>query len=129
MKNLESFEAAANLIGIDSAILPDVSNLPERFQKAQIAQYKLAVISEASWKQEDKTIDWYNWDQYKYYPWFDMSPEKDSVGSSRGFSYYDYNFDYTYSYVSSRLVYPSREIAEYVGQTHIELYRDLMVID
>lgn len=130
MKNLESFENAAKLLGLDPNNLPDVSMLPEEHQKAVIAYYKLTVISRASWKQENKEIDWYDWNQYKYYPWFDMSPEKEegSWGSSSGFSYYVYDFGRTVSAVGSRLVYPTRQIAEYVGQTHLELYRDHMVI-
>ncbi|MCY4781762.1 hypothetical protein ORI89_19100, partial [Sphingobacterium sp. UT-1RO-CII-1] len=85
----------------------------------------------ASWKQEEKTIDWYDWDQYKYYPWFDMSPDQNagSVGSSVGFSCDGYGYGLTCSSVGSRLVFPTREIAEYVGKTHLDLYRDFMVID
>lgn len=127
MKELKTFEAAAKFIGVDPTKLPDVSMLPEKHQKATVAQYKLAVISEAAWKKEDKVIDWYNWGQYKYYPWFDMSPEKGSVGSSVGFSYADSFYDFTVSYVGSRLVYPTGEIAKYVGNNHLALYRDLMV--
>ncbi|MCY4781781.1 hypothetical protein ORI89_19195, partial [Sphingobacterium sp. UT-1RO-CII-1] len=88
MKNLGSFESAANYLAIDPTKLPDVSMLPEQSQKAIVSFYKISIISQASWKQEEKTIDWYDWDQYKYYPWFDMSPDQNagSVGSSVGFS-------------------------------------------
>ena len=127
MKNLESFESAAKSLGIDPAKLPEVAHLPEEFQKSTIAAYKLFIISKASW--EGVKIDWYNWDQYKYYPWFDMSPEEKTVGSSRGFSYHGCGCGGSYSGVASRLVYPTREIVEYVGNTHIDLYRDFMVID
>lgn len=125
MKNIESFESAAQHLGIDPTKLPDVSMLPEASQKAVVAFYKISIISQASW--DGITIDWYNWHQGKYYPWFDMSVEK--VGSSSGFSFLGYNYDSSGSYVGSRLVYPSSEVAKYVGKTHIELYRDLMVID
>lgn len=127
MKNLESFENAANYLGIDPTKLPDVSMLPEGSQKAIVSFYKISIISQASWKQEDKVIDWYDWDQYKYYPWFDMSPER--VGSSVGFSCNGYDYGNARSGVGSRLVFPTREIAEYVGKTHLDLYRDFMVID
>lgn len=126
MENLKSFEAAANFLGIDPNNLPDVSLLPEQSQKAVIAFYKLSVVSQAAWKQEGKEIDWYNWNQRKYYPWFDMSPGE--KGSSVGFSYVVYNFVNAPSTVGSRLVFPTWEIAKYVGQTLIDLYRDFMVI-
>ena len=128
MTHLETFESAAKFVGIDPNQLPEVSHLPERFQKATIAQYKLAVISEAAWKKEDQVIDWYNWNQYKYYPWWDMSPENKPVGSASGFSFAVVYHAHAYSYVGSRLVYPTRDIAKYVANQHIELYRDLMVI-
>ena len=127
MKHLETFESAAQSLGIDPTLLPIVDHLPEEFQKAQIAAYKLFILSKASW--QDTKIDWYDWDQRKYYPWFDLSPEDKPVGSSGGFSYGDYDCGGTDSSVGSRLVYPTREIAEYVGKTHLQLYRDLMVID
>lgn len=131
MKNLESFESAANYLGIDPTKLPDVSMLPEESQKSVVSFYKISVISKAAWNQEDKVIDWYNCNQNKYYPWFDMSPEKDegSVGSSVGFSYGVFRCVNATSNVGSRLVYPTREIAEYVGKTHLGLYRDFMVIE
>jgi len=125
MKNLKSFEAAAKYLGIDPNNLPDVSMLPEQSQKSVISFYKLSIVSQAAWKQEGKVIDWNDWDQYKYYPWFKMS---DSVGSSAGFSYYDCFYGGTGSIVGSRLVFPTWKIAEYVGKTLIDLYRDFMVI-
>lgn len=112
MKNIESFESAAQHLGIDPTKLPDVSMLPEASQKAVVAFYKISIISQASW--DGITIDWYNWDQRKYYPWFDMSADK--VGSSSGFSYDDCLYDVTPSFVGSRLVYPSSEVAKYVGK-------------
>lgn len=126
MENLKSFEAAATYLGIDPNNLPDVSPLPEQSQKAVIAFYKLSIVSQAAWKQEGKEIDWYDWDQLKYYPWFDMSPGE--KGSSVGFSCGGCNCDYAVSRVGSRLVFPTWEIAEYVGKTLIDLYRDFMVI-
>ncbi|MBD3748533.1 MAG: hypothetical protein IE931_03460 [Sphingobacteriales bacterium] len=130
MKNLESFEAAAKSIGVDPNILPSVTGLPQAEGKAIIAAYKLFIISKASW--EGKKIDWNNDDQYKYYPWFDMETYEDKadrVGSGVGFSDYGYGYAYSSSPVGSRLVFPTSEIAKYVGTTHLAIYRDLMVIE
>lgn len=122
MKNLETFELAAESIGINSSALPVVDSLPEKHQKAILAGYKLMVISEAAW--EGKKPDWSNWNERKYYPWFDLSS-----GSGVGFSYYGCDGDDSYSLVGSRLVFPTSEIARYVGKTHLELYKDFMLID
>ncbi|MBA4852040.1 hypothetical protein [Emticicia sp. BO119] len=125
MEHLKTFEAAAISLGKDPNILPQVEGIDEGHAKALTAVYKLFIISEAAWKAEDKKIDWNDFGQYKYYPWFDM---ENSSGSPSGFSFNVFGYDFAYSSVGSRLVFPSREIARYVGQTHLELYKDLMVI-
>lgn len=117
MENLQTFEAAAASQGIDPTILPDISLLPECIGKAILAAYKLMVISKAAWNGIE--IDWSNYSQRKYFPWFDLES---------GFSSDD-DFCYARSLsgVDSRLCYPSYEVAEYVAKTHIDLYKDLMV--
>lgn len=126
MKHLETFEAACEVVGIDAKNIPNVQNLPIGHAKAIVATYMLFVISEAAWKQKNEKIDWNNYDQRKYYPWFDL--EKHS-GSASGFSFSDYADDRSNSHVGSRLVFPDHETAEYVAKTHLQLYKDLMVIE
>ena len=126
MEHLKTFEAACEVVGIDSKNVPNVESLPIGHAKALVSTYMLFVISEASWKQKGEKIDWNNDDQRKYYPWFDL--EKYS-GSSSGFSYYDYADVFSLSAVGSRLVYPDSETAKYVAETHLHLYKDLMVIE
>jgi len=70
--------------------------------------------------------DWNNWDETKYYPWFDM---RDNAGSGSGFSYDDYDSDCTYSDVSARLVFKTRALAEFAGKTFTDVYRGFMVIE
>ena len=126
MKHLETFEAACEVVGIDSKNVPNVENLPIGHAKALVSTYMLFVLSEASWQHKGEKIDWNNYDQRKYYPWFDL--EKYS-GSASGFSCHDFIYDDSGSFVSSRLVFPDRETAEYVAKTHLHLYKDLMVIE
>ncbi|MDP1816716.1 MAG: hypothetical protein Q8K92_19845 [Leadbetterella sp.] len=126
MKHLETFEAACEVVGIDSKNVPNITNLPIGHAKAIISTYMLFVISEASWKQKGEKIDWNNYDQRKFYPWFDL--EKYS-GSASGFSCLGFGCGGSDSGVGSRLVFPDRETAEYVGKTHLHLYKDLMVIE
>jgi hypothetical protein len=118
---VKSFEDACQLLGIETK-LPEVSMLPQNHQKAIIAHYKLVIISEVineGWKP-----NWDNWDERKYYPWFDM----EGCSSGSGFSYYDCGDWSTNSSVGSRLCFKTAELAKYIGETFIELYRDYFVI-
>jgi hypothetical protein len=45
MKHLQSFEAAANYLGIDPNELPVTENLPQKHQAATVSAYKLFIIS------------------------------------------------------------------------------------
>ena len=126
MKHLETFEAACEVVGIDSKNVPNVENLHIGHAKALVSTYMLFVLSEASWKHKGEIIDWNNYGQRKYYPWFDLEKY---TGSASGFSFDDYNYANSYSGVGSRLVFPDRETAEYVAKTHLHLYKDLMVIE
>lgn len=127
MKHLATFEAAAKTIGLDPAQLPIVSHLPESMQKAPVSLFKLSVISAAAWQESGIKLDWNNRSQEKYFAWWKMRSEDGSVGSASGFSFCA--FDYSYSFVGSRLVFPTRKALEYVAKTHYDLYRDIYVID
>lgn len=126
MKHLKTFEAACEVVGIDGKNVPNVENLPISHAKAIVATYKLFIISEAAWKEKNEKIDWNNYNQRKYYPWFDLEKY---AGSASGFSYDGCHYVGSYSGVGSRLVFPDRETAEYVGKTHLDLYKDLMIIE
>jgi hypothetical protein len=81
MPKIKTFEGACKALGIDAKKLPDVSMLPADHQDAIIAHYKLVIIAQAlneGWKP-----DWSDYNQYKYYPWF-------NVRSGSGLSYFDF---------------------------------------
>jgi len=118
MKEIKSFEDACKKLGIKTK-LPDVSMMPADQQKAIIAHYKLVIIAQAlndGWKP-----DWSNYDEWKYYPWFDMS-------AASGFAFDDYvHWDST-STVGSRLCFKTRELAKYAGTQFLSLYKEYFVI-
>lgn len=121
-EKVKSFADACQVLGIKTN-LPEVSNLPEMHQKAIIAHYQLVIIAEAlneGWKP-----NWDNFDERKYYPWFDM--ELSSSGS--GFSCYGCGYRVAGSLVGSRLCFKTAELARYIGETFIELYRDYFVLN
>ncbi|WP_407497460.1 hypothetical protein [Elizabethkingia meningoseptica] len=119
---VKSFEDACQLLGIEPNV-PEVSMLPENHQKAIVAHYKLVIIAEAvneGWKP-----NWDNWDERKYYPWFDLEGSSSGAGfSCRGYGYWSTNSD-----VGSRLCFKTWELAEYIGKTFIDLYKDYFLLD
>ena len=119
---VKSFEDACQLLGIEPNV-PEVSMLPENHKKAIVAHYKLVIIAEAvneGWKP-----NWDNWDERKYYPWFDL----EGSSSGAGFSYDVYDGWRTVSSVGSRLCFKTWELAEYIGKTFIDLYKDYFLLD
>lgn len=118
---VKSFEDACQVLGISTNV-PEVKGLPRKHQKAIIANYKLIVIAEAlneGWKP-----NWQDSDEYKYYPWFDMSNP-----AGVGFSYTDNAASYTAAYLGSRLCLKNRELAIYFGQTFTDLFNDSLLLN
>jgi len=110
-KDIKTFGDACNFLGIDRAEFnKENSLLPEDVY----AYMQLRLICQAL--NGGEHMDYSDTDEYKYYPCFN------SVGSSSGFSYDGYAYVLTGSDVGSRLVYKSREIAEYAGRTFIDIY-------
>lgn len=118
---VKSFEDACQVLGISTNV-PEVKGLPRKHQKAIIANYKLIVIAEAlneGWKP-----NWQDSDEYKYYPWFDMSNPA-GVGCSYTLS----TASYTYANIGSRLCLKNRELAIYFGQTFTDLFNDSLLLN
>lgn len=118
---VKSFEDACQVLGISTNV-PEVKGLPRKHQKAIIANYKLIVIAEAlneGWKP-----NWQDSDEYKYYPWFDMSNP-----AGVGFSYTSCAASTTYANFGSRLCLKNRELAIYFGQTFTDLFNDSLLLN
>ena len=99
----------------DACLAVDIEWKEPEFLPADVVAYmKLRIIAKAL-----NGGDWMNYkdtDEYKYYPWFNAS------GSAPGFSSYDYTYDGSFSFVGSRLVFKSEEIAKYAGKQFLEIY-------
>lgn len=118
---VKSFEDACQVLGISTNV-PEVKGLPRKHQKAIIANYKLIVIAEAlneGWKP-----NWQDSDEYKYYPWFDMSNP-----AGVGYSYANGTASYTSAHFGSRLCLKNRELAIYFGQTFTDLFNDSLLLN
>lgn len=114
---VKSFEDARKMTGRPD--VPDFSNLPTDMRKHFEAQYKMIVIAEAL--NEGWIPDWDNYDEYKYYPWFEMSPSSFAFGVS-------------YCALAcacagggSRLKFRTRELAEYAAKQFIDIWKDIQI--
>jgi hypothetical protein len=119
--DIKTFEDACKVINLDATkVIPNFSLFPESDREAMIAHAKLVVIAKAI--NGDWVPDWNNWNQYKYYPWFEMGSP-----SGGGFSYYVYVDWATTSSVGSRLCFQTRDMAKYVGKQFEDLYKTYFV--
>lgn len=124
---VQTFEEACQLRGYDAnTVLPEVSNYPVNHQKAMIAFAKLVIINEAM--NEGKKFDWNDYDQNKYYPWFDLEKDKQHNPSGFRFNGTCYVLTITFTLGGSRLCFHSRSDAEFAGKHFEELYREILVI-
>jgi hypothetical protein len=115
-KTIKTFEDACKKLDINPVILPDVLSIPKEFAKPIIAAYKLMIIYKAinnGWKP-----DWSDYNEYKYYPWFEV------LSSGFGFSFSTYHCDYTRTTVGSRLCTNTSEKAIYIGKQFAAEYKD-----
>jgi hypothetical protein len=116
---VKTFEEACARLGI-ATTLPDVSGIPETFQKHVTAAYKRAVIANAI--RGDWRPDWNDYDQPKWWPWFRFS------GSAFVFGGSTYDYADTTTAVGSRLCFETKEQAEYFGREFIDLHNDFLMI-
>lgn len=118
---IKTFEDACKVLNLDSTtIIPDFSFFPEEDRQAMIDHAKLVIIAKAI--NGDWVPDWKNWDQYKYYPWFEMGSP-----SGGGLSCDDCAIWNSISHVGSRLCFETREQAKYAGKQFEDLYKSYFV--
>jgi hypothetical protein len=121
-RTIDSIEEAFKKIGFDPNNLPDISNVPEEFQKeakASLAVFKLMLFYKAinnGWipRMGDRS-------QNKYYPW----PYVSSSGLVFSFSFYYYA--HTTTTVGSRLCTQNSEMALFAFKVCEDLYKEWML--
>lgn len=121
--DLKTFDDACKIEKLDpKKVIPDFSAYPKQDHAAMIAHAKLVIIARAANRLanggKEWRPDWTDYNQWKHYPWFDMSR-----GSS-GFRFNGYGRWGSDSRVGSRLCFISREVANHVGKQFVKLYKD-----
>lgn len=128
-----SWEAAAQLMGIDPNALPDVSMIPDRLKNFTVGMYQRAVVVESLNKAlglegEDRWIPNYNsgkWD--KFYPW-GVPGKDDKVPSGFGFSDSSYVCSNTHSCVGARLELRDSKLVFHMFEYFRQILVDTMTI-
>lgn len=121
---IKSFEEACAVLGLNPADEIPFAEPKNGNQKAVNAAAKLFILASAL--NGEWVADWDNWDQGKYYPWFDM---RSTAAGGSGFSCFVCYSGRVFSIVGSRLVFKDRKTAEYAGKQFLDIYRDLMIIE
>jgi hypothetical protein len=118
-KRVKTYEDACAILGIEP--LSERSKL--FLTKDEIAYRKLKTIAAAlneGWKP-----DWADDNhQMKYFPWFTCS----GTQAIPVCAYMSYSSTNTYTYLSSRLCFKTRELAAYAGKQFIDIYNDFLLI-
>lgn len=115
-QTIRSFEDACETLGLDAAkVLPCTETDPSLVHIN--AYVKLTVIAKAL--NEGWEPDWTNDDEFKWYPYFDLTGGSSVV--------YDNALWDSISYVGSRLCFRTRELAEYAGRQFVSIYQAFMI--
>ncbi|MGN6601214.1 MAG: hypothetical protein ACTHK8_02120 [Ginsengibacter sp.] len=125
-KRIETWQEAFEAKGLDPEKMPDVSMIPQEYQKPVIAQYKLNVVADVL--NEGWEPDYTDWNQPKYFPWFEVVANKEKRSGS-ALSYLGCVSWLTVTFCGVRLSYRDRETAAYAGRQFTQLYQDLYLKD
>lgn len=122
-KEINSYEDACKILGIQPLTLENFSHLPESQRQYYYSHHRIATAIEAS--KEGHEFDWNNSNEYKYYPWWDMETYGDAPAGS-GFSYDVCGLTRTLARVGARLSTRSRAHTEHLAKVFFEDYRVIM---
>ena len=122
VKRIPTLEAAYAETGYPKV---DFSVYPENLRKHRKASYDAIVLVEAARKIERENgsgeIDWDNFNQRKYIPWFVMPPS--------AFRFYAWLYVFTGATAGSgsRLHVLTEEAAAYLGKTFVEIWKSVQL--
>lgn len=104
----------------------DFSFYPEEIRENREAEYNAIVLVEAARKIEiengsDEKLDWTDYSQWKWIPWFRMSPS--------GFAFCDANYVNSTAYAGSgsRLRVLSEVTCKYLGETFLDIWKKVQL--
>lgn len=113
-EDIRTFEDACEELGIDPQTVTNENDTPD-----EAAYKKLKIVIKAT--NQGWTPDWNNSNQYKWWPYFNLS-------SGSGFSHTSSYCCYEYSAVGSRLCFESEAKSNYAAKQFNELYKQFFTI-
>jgi hypothetical protein len=114
--DIKTFDDACEELGLYQE---DLLNIGGNDTPDEEAYKKLKIIAKAI--NQGWIPDWNNSNQYKWYPYFNLS-------SGFGFSFTCYCCALTCSSVGSRLCFETEEKAAYAGKQFLSLYKDFLTL-
>ncbi len=125
MKKLTKYKDCEKAVGLKPGLLPIVSHLPKKYQKALIADFKRTIITEAH--NEEWIPDFTDYSQYKYSPWPKVLADK-KRRTGFGLSYGVYVITYTRTHVGSRHLLKSSELSKHLFETFPKIFKDHLLL-
>lgn len=128
-EKIKTFEDACKVIGADPRIVKRIT--PKHLK----AYAKLCIIAKAL--RGDWEPDWANFDEYKFFPWFNIEKKDASLcvgsadlGSDVGLSclYSRNDVSFTAARYGGALASQSDEIAIYFGKQFTEIWKDYLIV-
>ena len=118
---VKTYEDACSVLGVSKldGTVTVVDGCLKDDSESIMAYCKLIIIARAL--NEGWTPNWEDSNEPKYYPYFKM---KSGFGFSRSYFIYDGSI----TYVGSRLVFKTSELAIYAGQQFESIYKDLFTL-
>jgi len=115
-KDNSTYDACIELNIHPSSII-NLFDTRDEFTKTILAFQKLIIIAKAI--NQGWTPDWSNFNQRKYYPYFNLS-------SGFGFGDSLYDCGNAHASVGSRLCFETEEKSTYTGKQFIDIYKDFL---
>lgn len=120
MDAVKSYEDACEFDGFEPLTIDHFGFLPEQERECQFYEHQMNVINRVlcnGW-----VPDYSDSNQFKYWPYFYW--DQNTAGGP-GFSCHDYFCAYSRSNVGARRVYPTKELAIYVGKQFISIHNKI----
>ena len=128
MQNIKTLEDACAALGttVQEQFPEDAKN---HLTDDELAYRELKIIAKALNQSDGKAWepDWSDWNQRKFYPWLEVDTSDGNKAGS-GFSDCDYDCDYTFTSVGSRLCFKKSELARYAGRQFADQYKRFWLI-
>ncbi len=118
IERIKTFQDALDATGR----IDETKKWAETLTESEIARRKLHIIAEAL--NEEWIPDWTDEDKVKWYPWFSF--DRLTIAGVRYSDAFRIPVGAA-AYVSARLCYKSKEIAEYAGEQFKELYQQIFL--